>query len=107
MPRLELAPPLLTHVREILTQAVPDLEVWAYGSRVTGGAHAASDLDLVLRDPGDPDRPTGRIGALRARFAESRLPILIDLLDWARVPASFQREIEAEHVVIQFVEPRP
>jgi hypothetical protein len=26
----------------------------AYGSRVTGGAHDGSDLDLVLRNPADP-----------------------------------------------------
>ena len=29
----------------------PTAEVWAYGSRVTGEAHEASDLDLVVRRP--------------------------------------------------------
>lgn len=33
----------------LLGQHVPQAEVWAYGSRVNGGAHEGSDLDLVLR----------------------------------------------------------
>lgn len=27
------------------------IEVWAYGSRVSGEAHEGSDLDLVIRTP--------------------------------------------------------
>jgi predicted nucleotidyltransferase len=59
MPRLELSRLLLSDrhlhtLQALLAQHAPGAEVWAYGSRVTGGAHEGSDLDLVLRHPGDP-----------------------------------------------------
>jgi len=33
---------------DLLDQYIPSVEAWAYGSRVNGEAHDASDLDLVL-----------------------------------------------------------
>jgi predicted nucleotidyltransferase len=48
---LDLPPRYLDKVRAILRQYVPDYDVWAYGSRVRGGAFEASDLDLVVRNP--------------------------------------------------------
>ena len=38
-------------LEEILREHVPGVEVWAYGSRVSGHSHGGSDLDLVLRGP--------------------------------------------------------
>lgn len=52
--RLQLAAPYLVQLQQLLARHVPEAEVWAYGSRVTGGAHEGSDLDLVLRDARDP-----------------------------------------------------
>ena len=49
----------------ILREHVPGVEVWAYGSRVSGHSHGGSDLDLVLRGPDleeIPDRPDCRPG---------------------------------------------
>ena len=47
---------LSTRHREVLAEPLkehlPDVEVWAYGSRVSGRSHDGSDLDLVLRAPG-------------------------------------------------------
>ena len=34
---------------ELLRRHVPEAEVWAYGSRVNGRSHDASDLDIVPR----------------------------------------------------------
>lgn len=59
----------------LLREHLPDVEVWAYGSRVSGLGHEGSDLDLVLRGPG------------LAR-------------DWARLPRRFHRVIEQEYVVV-------
>ena len=61
MPRLEadrlcLEPRHLALLQGLLRRHVPGAEVWAYGSRVSGGAHETSDLDLVLRDPADSGR---------------------------------------------------
>ncbi len=96
-----LSPVHLSAVQAVLRQYVPQAEVWAYGSRVTGRAHTASDLDLVIRNPQDLSQKEKDIDELKAAFSESNLPFLVDVLDWARIPESFRREIEKTHIVIQ------
>ena len=88
-------------VRTLLSQHLPHAEVWAYGSRVTGTGHTASDLDLVVRNPAQLDKETGGLGTLIEAFSESNLPIRVDLTDWARIPEHFRQEIERAHVVVQ------
>jgi len=100
MPALDLAPRYLAMVRDILARHAPGAQVWAYGSRVTGGAHAGSDLDLVVLDPVHPDRPSPATALVRAALRESALPILSDVLDWARLPDAFRDEIRRAHVVL-------
>jgi predicted nucleotidyltransferase len=100
-PRLDLPERYLDIVKRLLQEHVPHAEVWAYGSRTTGEAHAASDLDLVLRNP---DRLGAALCDLREALVESNLPIRVDVMDWARIPASFHREIECCHVVVQSAE---
>lgn len=85
----------------LLRKHVAHADVWAYGSRVTGVGHEASDLDLALRDPRDLDKETNGRAALIEALGESDLPIRVDVVDWARIPASFRREIERTHVVVQ------
>lgn len=77
------------------------MEVWAYGSRVTGDGHAASDLDLVLRNPHNLREETAALYDLKEAFTKSNLPIRVDVMDWARIPVSFYSEIERGHVVVQ------
>jgi predicted nucleotidyltransferase len=60
---------------------------------VNGTAHEGSDLDLVVRNPADLSHPQPDMSELREAFSESNLPILVDLLDWARIPESFRQEI--------------
>jgi len=98
---LQLSPRHLTLLRELLLRHLPDAEVRAYGSRVTGQGHAASDLDLVVRNPRHPDIESNGLAALRTALSESNLPLRVDLVDWARIPESFQQEIEAAYVVVQ------
>ena len=83
----------LETVRRLLAAHLPDAEVLAFGSRVRGTAHEGSDLDLVLRNPADLSLPQPDLFPLREALSESNLPILVDLLDWARIPESFRREI--------------
>ncbi len=92
-------------VQTLLSQHLPHVEVWAYGSRVTGTGHAASDLDLVVRNPAQLDEETGGLGRLMEAFSESNLPIRVDLTDWARIPEHFRQEIERAHVVVQAGKP--
>ena len=45
--RLDLPRRYREKLEALLRQHVPGVEVWAYGSRVTGESHEGSDLDLV------------------------------------------------------------
>jgi predicted nucleotidyltransferase len=98
---LDLPQKYLEQVQALLRAHVPHAEVWAYGSRVTGSGHEASDLDLVLRNPQNLHEETAALSDLKESFTESNLPIRVDIMDWARIPASFHREIERAHVVVQ------
>ncbi|MGO8698846.1 MAG: nucleotidyltransferase family protein [Limisphaerales bacterium] len=98
MPKLNLKPNHLRLLLEVLERCAPEAEVWAYGSRVNGGAHEGSDLDLVVRNPASLDQPQKQLGLLRDALSESNLPMLVEVLDWARIPESFRREIERQHV---------
>ena len=91
----------------LLARHVPTAEVWAYGSRVTGGAHEGSDLDLVLRQPDDLQQPAAGWQALRDALQDSILPMLVEVHQWANLPAAFQRNIEADYIVLQARCPTP
>lgn len=75
-------------------------EVWAYGSRVNGTAHEGSDLDLVIRTPTLEKLPIDRYMDLKEKIQESNIPIVVELFDWARLPESFHKNIEAQHEVL-------
>lgn len=100
LPGLYMEPRHLSLLRDLLAQHVPYAEVLAYGSRVTGGAHECSDLDLAIRNPQQPQQPSPHIADLIKALQDSLLPILVDTHDWALLPEDFQRNIEKAHVVI-------
>ncbi len=83
----------------LLREHLPGVEAWAYGSRVNGQSHSASDLDLVLRSPTLESLGPGYLDLLEA-LEQSNIPILVQAYDWARLPESFHREIERDHVVL-------
>jgi predicted nucleotidyltransferase len=101
MPKLDLKPEHLRLLLELLQEHAPNAEVWAYGSRANGNAHDGSDLDLVVRNPASLNQPQNQLHGLRDALSESNLPMLVDVLDWARIPEEFQREIEREHLIIR------
>ncbi len=76
------------------------IEVWAYGSRVNGKAHEGSDLDLVIRTSDLSPMPLVIFNDLYYKIKNSNIPILVDLFDWTRLPASFHRNIEKEYEVL-------
>jgi predicted nucleotidyltransferase len=86
---------------QLLAQYLPTVSVWAYGSRITGQAHEASDLDIVLRSadlsPISIDTLEDFLEALR----ESNIPILVEARDWARLPKFFHEEILNDYVVLK------
>lgn len=97
--RLDLPQRYRSVLEGLLREHVPDAEVWAYGSRITGESHEGSDLDLVVRGPGLKPLGDGFFSLLDA-IEESNIPILVQAHDWARLPESFHREIEREYVVL-------
>ncbi len=98
--RLDLQPRHRKQIEALLREHLPGVEVWAYGSRVNGRSHGGSDLDLVLRGPDLQRLPSGKLYDLAEAFRESNIPFLIEARDWARLPESFQREIERDYVVL-------
>ncbi len=99
--KIHLQPRDREEIIALLQEHVPEAEVWAYGSRVNGQSHDASDLDLVLRGPGLAKIPTGQLADLKEAFTESNIPFFVEARDWARFPESFHKEIGKEYVVIQ------
>ena len=98
--RLHLSPRHCEEIEALLHKHLPDVEVWAYGSRVNGRSHDGSDLDLVLRGPKLAEIDTSRIVDFIEALQDSTIPFLVEARDWARLPESFHREIEREHVVL-------
>ena len=62
--RLHLSPRHRAEIEALLRKHLPNVEVWAYGSRVTGRSHDGSDLDLVLRAPGLQKIPAAALADL-------------------------------------------
>lgn len=85
---------------QIFAEVEIPIEVWAHGSRVNGTAHNGSDLDLVIIGNDQKGIPTDIFYSLKEKIRESNIPILVELFDWARLPESFHRNIEAAHEVL-------
>ena len=98
--RLRLSPRHRRLLEALLEKHVPNVEVWAYGSRVHGSAHEASDLDLVLRSP-NLESLGPEYSELVQALEESNIPILVQAHDWAKLPESFHQEIQQAYVVLQ------
>ena len=97
---LHLSPRHRAEIEALLRKHLPEVEVWAYGSRVTGRSHDGSDLDLVLRAPGLTRIPAAALADLADSIRESTIPFLVEAHDWARLPARFHRGIERNHFVL-------
>lgn len=98
--QLDVKPRHREQIERLLREHLPGVEVWAYGSRVNGRSHAGSDLDLVLRGRALKPLPLAKLAALTDALRESTIPFVVEARDWARLPESFQREIECSHIVL-------
>ena len=98
--QLDLKPRHRAQLENLLRQHLPEVEVWAYGSRVKGESHGGSDLDLVLRGPQLAPLPFKALCDFQEAVQESTIPFFVEARDWARLPESFHREIEREYVVL-------
>ncbi len=96
---IDLAPEQLAIVRRLLAAHVPECEVRAFGSRVTGKAKPYSDLDIVLLGPAR--LPLGRLAALREAFQDCELAIRVDVIDWHTLSENFRNIIAAQCEILQ------
>ena len=97
MSRLFLKPQYLDMLLEIFGNYCPNAVIWAYGSRISGEAHEASDLDLVVKSFNDSSK---NIYELKELVNNSDIPIIVDILDYNNIPEAFQKEIEKNYIVI-------
>ena len=90
--QIDITPEQRAIVLRILNEIVPDREVRAFGSRVTGKAKPFSDLDLAIM--GDEPLPLETRAQLEEAFSESELPWKVDVLDWNLAEVEFQKIIQ-------------
>ena len=98
--QLHLLPKHRRLLETLLRKYLPDVEVWAYGSRVNGRSHDGSDLDLVLRGPSLVEISISQLGEFEDAIRESNIPFLVEARDWMCLPERFHREIERKYVVL-------
>jgi len=96
---LDLPVDHLAEVRQLLRAHLPGCRVCAFGSRVTGKARRFSDLDLAVMTETPLDWRA--LEALKDAVAESDLPFMVDVLDWAVTAETFRRTIAPQLVVVQ------
>jgi predicted nucleotidyltransferase len=76
------------------------IEILAFGSRVTGGSHEGSDLDLVIRTNDLSPVASAIFTQLIETIRDSNIPFLVQLIDWAKIPESFHVNINKNYEVI-------
>lgn len=99
--RLDVPPTTLALLRDLLARHVPRAAVWAYGSRVVGGAHEGSDLDIVLRNARDASAEIEGADDLREAVQQSLIPLLVEIHLWPHLPERFHQQIEQAYAVLQ------
>lgn len=90
----------LQTLTNIFSQVHEPIEVWAFGSRVTGEAHDGSDLDLVIKTPDGKKLAMETFRDLKQKIIQSNIPIIVQLFDWARLPESIHKNIEAGQEIL-------
>lgn len=85
---------LIDIAKNTFTQPV---KIWAYGSRVKGLAHETSDLDLVIISETHEPIDFSLLNKFKEKLANSQIPILIQVVDWYRIPDSFRANIQQDY----------
>jgi uncharacterized protein len=96
---IELEANFLKIVKEILRKHVPNRQVVVFGSRVKSKAKQFSDLDLCIM--GTEPLASETLDNLREAFAESDLPIRVDLVEWASIGPEFREIILHKSEIFQ------
>jgi predicted nucleotidyltransferase len=76
------------------------IKILAYGSRVNGDSHDTSDLDLVIKPQGLKPVNLEEINRFREKLQDSTIPIIVQVMDWSRIPDSFKVNIQKRNEVL-------
>ncbi len=101
---LDIPPPQLALVRQLLARRLPGATVQAFGSRVNGwpfgrGSKPYSDLDLAVWPPdGQADLA---LAELRADFEDSNLPWRVDVTLARDLPAALAQLVQTRGAPVQ------
>ena len=87
-------------VQRLLALHFEGLEVWAHGARVTG-VDLTPDTELELVVISESPLSFEAMTAVEKAFVDSGLPFRVDVMDWAKLPESLQKQIKKEHDVVQ------
>jgi predicted nucleotidyltransferase len=87
----------LKDLLSIFEKYCPKAEIIAYGSRVGGDCHDGSDLDLAIKNL---DKCEIKLYELKEIFRNSNIPFLIDIVEFEKIPESFQKEILKNNITI-------
>ncbi len=97
MQTLDITPDQRRILLDLLDDYLPDVTIWAYGSRIKGTARPQSDLDLSVFTSAEQKRA---VAALKEALEESQLPFRVDLFVWDEIPEQFRENIQQAHVVL-------
>lgn len=85
-------------IRRIVSQHVPDSQVYLVGSRANGPAKRYSDVDLLIVDR--PPLTVAQRAMLTAEFEESDIPYKVDILAWSELTPEFRDSLVRHHAAI-------
>lgn len=94
---------VLETIQRILASHFAGMEVWAHGARVSG-VDLTPETELELVVIADKLLSFETMTAAEKAFVDAKLPFRVDLMDWAKLPESLQKQIKKEHDVVQSVE---
>lgn len=83
-----------TQVAQIIRGYLPNVRIWAFGSRVRGEAKPTSDLDIAVEMHEKIDLAV--MAKIREALAETDIPYQIDLVDCQRVSGDFKAMIHCD-----------
>ena len=89
-------------VLQILRAHVPGRPVYVFGSRATGKSRRLSDIDLAVG--GSEPLDLLQRALLNEDFAESDLPMSVDVLDLNAITPEFRQRISRDFVSLQVSE---
>ena len=76
------------------------ISIWAFGSRVNGDAHDTSDLDLVIKTSDNSSVDIDEFMNFKESLRDSNIPIIVQVMDWNRMPESFHKQILKKYTVL-------